>query len=1178
MGNPIRVLHVQTETEFAGRVSTSLEQAHETLTVETAGSVEEGLSAVSERDIHCVLSAADLSERNGLELCTEIHRKYQPVPFILYTKNGSKQLLRDAVSANVSECVPRHRLLEAPERITAVIEEAVVQSRQQREKQYLLDALESANEGISIVDDSGEFVYVNDAYADLFRDEPATMIGESWGQVYPEADIEEPHESILSTVEANGDWQGETTGLRADGTTFVAAKTITKTKDGYVCTVQDVSEAKQRKRRFEAIFNNTYTFVGLMEPDGTLIEANEAALSFGGLDREAVVERPLWETYWFRGNEATQRAARAAVQQARNGTMYRDEITVQGADREIIIDFSVRPVTNDEGEVTLLIPEGRNINERKQYLRQLETLVDNLPGIAYRGSNERGWPMEKVGGEVEALTGYTATELTSNRGLYGKELIHEADRDMVWETVQEALDRRESFELTYRIRAKDGETKWVWEKGQGIYSSAGEIEAIEGFITDITERKRITDELREERVFIDQAIDALEDVFYVFDRDGEIRRWNSKLSSVTGYSDDEIDEMAVADFVPTNEQERILSTFSETLETGSAVIESALCTADGDSIPYEFTGARLTDSEGTTDGLVGVGRDITERRRYEVMLKTLHERTREMTRADQTDTIAEIAVEATDDLLDLEQAVVFEFDGGNSLVPLAGPTPLDGTQSDRPVVDTNGSDLWEAFADGESRFLEETEGTVLQTLSIETALVLPVANHGVFVIGSADELSLDRTQREFAHLMKENLAAAFDHAKRERDLGRRDRQLRRQNESLEQLNRLNELIRDINQALIRSASRSQISERVCKGLSGADEYAFAWLCTRDTAGEGFEPVAWSGVDSEYIAHLEETVPGTPLADLIDRAFRSGDSVIAKQVLEQPEWEVYRRDALNQGFRAVAAIPIVKNGRTDGVIVIHAKADEIFDDEEVRVLEELGETIGYAFGNVERLHGLQTNEHTEIELAITDERLFTNRLAQELNATVEFVGTVDAESDAARVFLQIQEFDGDAITDQLSELEAVSESRQLFAEDGMHLYYLTIATPQLFSIVQGDGRIQSLESDGTTTTCTIALIQTVDVRSIIEHLQRAYSQTELVARREKEVPVGTRETFREQLLNELTEKQFEALQSAYYGGGYEWPRRSTNEELAATKDIAPSTFQYHLRAAERKILSMILSPS
>ncbi|MFP9060727.1 PAS domain S-box protein [Natrialbaceae archaeon A-chndr2] len=1178
MGNPIRVLHVQTETEFADRVSTTLEQAHEALTVETAGSVEEGLSAVSERTIHCVLSAAELSERNGLDLYSDICREDESMPFILYAKEGTKQPLRDAVSANISEYVPRNRLLEAPERVTATIEAIVVQSRQQRKKQHLLDALEAANEGICLVDESDEFAYVNEAYADLYRYEAESMVGESWGLVHPEADTEELHESILPTVEANGDWQGETTGLRADGTTFVGAQTIEKSEDGYVCTVQDVSDTKQRKRRFEAIFNNTYTFVGLMEPDGTLLEANEAALSFGGVDRESVVDRPLWETYWFRGTEATQRAARAAVQQARNGTMYRDEITVRGADREIVIDFSVRPVTNDEGEVTLLIPEGRNISERKQYLRQLETLVDNLPGIAYRSLNERGWAMENVGGEVETLTGYTASELTSNSGLYGKELIHEADRDMVWETVQSALQERESFELTYRIRTKDGKLKWVWEQGQGIYSSAGEIEAIEGFITDITERKRITDELREERVFIDQALDALDDVFYVFDRDGEIRRWNSKLSSVTGYRDEEIDEMSVADFVPPEEQERILSAFSDALETGSTVIESALCTADGDSIPYEFTGARLTDSEGTTDGLVGVGRDITERRRYEVMLKTLHERTREMTRADQTDTIANIAVEATDDLLDLEQAVVFEFDGGNSLVPLAGPTPLDGTQSDRPAVDTNESDLWEAFADGESRFLEETEGTVLQTFPIETALVLPVGNHGVFVIGSADELSLDRTQREFAHLMKENLAAAFDHAKRERDLGRRDRQLQRQNESLEQLNRLNELIRDINQALIRSASRAQISERVCKGLSGADEYAFAWLCTRDTAGEGFEPVAWSGVDSEYIAHLEETAPETPLAELIDQAFRSAESVIAKQVLGQPEWELYRRDALNQGFRAVAAIPISRNGRTDGVIVIHATADDIFDDEEVRVLEELGETIGYAFGNVERLHGLQTNEHTEIEIEITDERLFTNRLAQRLDATVEFVGAVDVESDAARVFVQFQSFDGGAITDRLSELEAVSESRQLFAEDGTHLCHLTITTPQLFSIVQGSGRIQSLESAGTTTTATIALIQTVDVRSIIEQLQGAYSQTELVARREKEVPVGTRETFREQLLNELTEKQFDALQSAYYGGGYEWPRRSTNEELAATKDIAPSTFQYHLRAAERKIISMILSPS
>jgi PAS domain S-box-containing protein len=137
------------------------------------------------------------------------------------------------------------------------------------------------------------------------------------------------------------------------------------------------------------VFNNTYQFTGFLDPDGTLLEANDAALSFGGLDREEVVGKPLWKTYWFQASEEARSVAKTAVERARNGEMFREEIRVQGADDDAIIDFSVRPVTNEQGEVTSLIPEGRDITDRKlreQELAESEdryrTLAENFPNGA----------------------------------------------------------------------------------------------------------------------------------------------------------------------------------------------------------------------------------------------------------------------------------------------------------------------------------------------------------------------------------------------------------------------------------------------------------------------------------------------------------------------------------------------------------------------------------------------------------------------------------------------------------------------------------------------------------------------------------------------------------------------------------------------------------------------------
>ncbi|TYL38011.1 hypothetical protein CV102_14970 [Natronococcus pandeyae] len=132
-----------------------------------------------------------------------------------------------------------------------------------------------------------------------------------------------------------------------------------------------------RESHHNVIFNTTFQFIGLLEPDGTLIDANEAALSFGGLTREDVIENPFWEAHWWQISERTQSQLKDAINRAADGEFVRYEVEVQGSDRTAVIDFSLRPVTNEEGEVTLLVPEGRDITELKEREQQLQR-VDQL--------------------------------------------------------------------------------------------------------------------------------------------------------------------------------------------------------------------------------------------------------------------------------------------------------------------------------------------------------------------------------------------------------------------------------------------------------------------------------------------------------------------------------------------------------------------------------------------------------------------------------------------------------------------------------------------------------------------------------------------------------------------------------------------------------------------------------
>ncbi len=143
----------------------------------------------------------------------------------------------------------------------------------------------------------------------------------------------------------------------------------------------------------------------------------------------------------------------------------------------------------------------RDIEERtrtdaalKESQRAMATLLGNLPGLAYRCLNTPAWPFLFVSDGCLALTGYTAEELGPDGNMPFGDCIVPEDREMVWQGVQDALNQRRLFTLTYRIRTANGDIKWVWEQGCGVFDAAGNLEAVEGFITDITDRRRAEDE------------------------------------------------------------------------------------------------------------------------------------------------------------------------------------------------------------------------------------------------------------------------------------------------------------------------------------------------------------------------------------------------------------------------------------------------------------------------------------------------------------------------------------------------------------------------------------------------------------------------------------------------------------------------------------------------------------
>lgn len=145
----------------------------------------------------------------------------------------------------------------------------------------------------------------------------------------------------------------------------------------------------------------------------------------------------------------------------------------------------------------------QDITERKNMekaLRESErsksVLLSHLSGLAYRCKYDRDWTMQYVSSGCYGLTGYPAESLLYNRDITYNDIIAPEYRDLLWDLWQQLIPERKPFKYEYEIITADGERKWVLEEGQGIYNDKGEVEALEGIILDISDRKKIENDLR----------------------------------------------------------------------------------------------------------------------------------------------------------------------------------------------------------------------------------------------------------------------------------------------------------------------------------------------------------------------------------------------------------------------------------------------------------------------------------------------------------------------------------------------------------------------------------------------------------------------------------------------------------------------------------------------------------
>jgi PAS domain S-box-containing protein len=170
----------------------------------------------------------------------------------------------------------------------------------------------------------------------------------------------------------------------------------------------------------------------------------------------------------------------------------------------------------------------------RQQQRLLLSLLDNIPGIVYRGMPD--WSLTFVGGEVERLTGYTSREMLGELALW-RGLIHPDDIGPVCESIRDAVCRRERIlRIECRIVRKDGEVRWVSDRRQMVYDESGMLLCVDGLCMDISEQKRA----EEERHLLAAAVECAADASMVTDAKWNVQYVNPAFEKVTGYGREEV--------------------------------------------------------------------------------------------------------------------------------------------------------------------------------------------------------------------------------------------------------------------------------------------------------------------------------------------------------------------------------------------------------------------------------------------------------------------------------------------------------------------------------------------------------------------------------------------------------------------------------------------------------------
>ncbi len=471
--------------------------------------------------------------------------------------------------------------------------------------------------------------------------------------------------------------------------------------------------------------------------------------------------------------------------------------------------------------------------------RKFRTLVENLPGIVFRCTNDPDRTMQFISNECEWVTGYSPTEFCTPNGINWGGIIHEMDREHVWNTIQKAVANKEKFHLKYRIWHRDKKVHWISETGIAVENKSGAT-FLEGYLQDISGqiiggsmevvKERALNEVQNGIIISNARLKGFP-IIYV----------NKAFEKISGYTHDEVIGRNCNFLQCDDRQQKEIKTIRKALQTGSdCKVEIRNYRKNGDMFWNELSITPVRDLQDEISHFIGVQNDITQRKYLELLRKGKND-VLEMI-------IKKIPLEFILDTI--REMVEEQFKMGNLFIHLYDPMekkvhPVHRRKPKSIFIETMDSLLAEPVSSPVLRTIKSKKKLTVVDLSKDPFWqdhremlegsgllsscfypLLDSANHslGVFSLFPAQTFHQDPEREELLREMVNLSSMAIDQYRIQDQLKRNHDQLEENSKNLEKLvtqrskdlkNALNEL-KEVNSELLVQISEVKASRKVAE--------------------------------------------------------------------------------------------------------------------------------------------------------------------------------------------------------------------------------------------------------------------------------------------------------------------------------------------------------------------------